>query len=116
MSEVRCWRSREWLTGALLFLASAAFTLWQNSRVAVLWDLSYLLDSAWRFSLGQIPYREIPFAHAPLTFLLHAEIIRIFSRVYYPHIVCAALECGIATILTWRITIRVLASMQCAPQ
>ena len=40
------------------FLLSAAWVLWQNGRVAVLWDLSYLLDSAWRFSLGQVPYRD----------------------------------------------------------
>ena len=86
-----------------LFFATAAFTLWQNARVAVLWDISYLLDSSFRISLGQMPYRDFPFAHAPLTFLLHAAIIRVFGRVYFPHIVCAALEAGAATLLTWRI-------------
>jgi hypothetical protein len=95
-------RLRDTLTAAALFLATAAFTLWQNARVGVLWDLSYLLDSSFRFRLGQLPYRDFPFAHAPLTFLLHAAIIRIFGRVYYPHILCAALEAGLATLLTWR--------------
>ncbi len=99
------------LTAAALFLATAAFTLWQNSRVAVLWDLGYLLDSAWRFSLGQLPYRDLPFAHAPGTFLLHAAIIRIFGRVYYPHIAFAAAEAGAATLLTWRILLRLLAPL-----
>jgi len=104
-------RLRGILTGAALFLAAAAFTLWQSARVAVLWDLSYLLDSAWRFSLGQLPYRDLPFAHAPLTFLLHVAIIRLFGRIYYPHIVCAALEAGTATLLTWRILLRLLAPL-----
>ena len=87
----------------LLFIATAIFTLWQNRRVAVLWDLSYLLDSSYRISLGQIPYRDFPFAHAPLTFLLHATLVHLFGRVYFPHVACAALESGVATLLTWRI-------------
>lgn len=91
------------VTAVALFLATAAFTLWQNTRVAVLWDLAYLLDTAWRFSLGQLPYRDLPFAHAPLTFLLHAAIIKMFGRIYYPHILFAAVESGIGTVLTWRI-------------
>src|SRR5205823_2674134 len=97
------WRASDSITAAVLFLATAAFTLWQNTRVAVLWDLSYLLDSAWRFSLGQLPFREIPFAHAPLTFALHALLIRVLGRVYWPHVACAVLESGLATVLTWRI-------------
>jgi hypothetical protein len=111
MPENMRWRAADRLVAAALLLATAGFTLWQNTRVAVLWDLSYLLDSAWRFSLGQVPYREIPFAHAPLTFLLHAGLIRIFGRVYMPHVWCAALEAGIATVLTWRI-LRGLAAAQ----
>jgi hypothetical protein len=96
------WRLRDTLAAAALFLASAAFTLWQNTRVAVLWDISYLLDTSDRISLGQLPYRDFPFAHAPLTFLVHALIIRLFGRVYFPHLLCAALEAGAATLLTWR--------------
>jgi hypothetical protein len=101
-------RLRDTITATLLFLASAAFTLWQNSRVAVLWDISYLLDSSYRIRLGQLPYRDFPFAHAPLTFLLHAAIIHIFGRVYFPHILCAALETGLATVLTWRLLLNLL--------
>src|SRR3569833_2450278 len=88
------------VTAGALFLGTAAFTFWQNTRVAVLWDLSYLLDTAWRFALGQVPYRDLPFSYAPLTFLLHAGSIRSFGRVYYPHLVLAALEAGAVTVLT----------------
>jgi hypothetical protein len=55
-----------------------------------------------------VPYRDFPFAHAPLTFLLHVAIIHVFGRVYFPHIACAALEGGIATLLTWRILLSLL--------
>jgi hypothetical protein len=104
------------LAAAALFLFSAAFTLWQNARVAVFWDLSYLLDTSYRISLHQLPYRDFPFAHAPLTFLLHAAIIRIFGRAVLPHILCAALEAGLATLLTWRILLRLLQQEKIVPQ
>jgi hypothetical protein len=102
------WKPRDTATALILFIATAAFTLWQNTRVAVLWDLSYLLDSSYRISLGQLPYRNFPFAHAPLTFLIQALIIRIAGRVYFPHILYAALAGGAATVLTWRILLKVL--------
>src|ERR1700739_2142414 len=66
------WRRRATIAAALLFLATSAFVLWQNSRVAVLWDLGYLLDTSWRIAAGQVPYRDFPLAHAPLTFLIQA--------------------------------------------
>lgn len=97
------WRPRDFLAAALLFLATAAFVLWQNSRVAVLWDLGYLLDTGWRIALGQVPYRDFPFAHAPLTFLLQAGLIRLGGRHYFLPIVYSALAGALATVLTWRI-------------
>ena len=108
MNPVRAWRLRDAIAAATLFFATAAFTLWQNTRVAVLWDISYLLDSSYRVSLGQLPSRDFPFAHAPLTFLLHAAIIKLFGRIYLPHILCAALEGGTATLLTWRVLLNLL--------
>jgi hypothetical protein len=102
------WKPRDTVAALALFLATAAFTLWQNAHVAVLWDLAYLLDSSYRISLGQLPYREFPFAHAPLTFLMQAAIIKLFGRVYWHHILYAALSGGAATLLTWRITLRLL--------
>jgi hypothetical protein len=107
-SDGYAWRLRDTITAATFFLASAAFVLWQNTRVAALWDLSYLLDSSSRMTQGQLPYRDFPFAHAPLTFLIHAAIIRIFGRVYLPHIVCGALEGGAAALLTWRTLLSLL--------
>jgi len=108
MNSAPARRLRDPLTAAALFVATAAFTLWQNASVAALWDLSYLLDSSYRFRLGQMPYRDFPFVHPPLHYLLHAAIIRIFGLVYYPHIVCAALEAGLATVLTWRILLNLI--------
>ena len=108
MNEAQAGRIRDNFAAAILFFATAAFTLWQNSHVAILWDISYLLDSSYRISLGQLPYRDFPFAHAPLTFILHAAIIKLFGRVYLPHILCAALEAGAATVLTWHILLNVL--------
>src|ERR1035441_9373380 len=108
MNPARVWRLRGPIPPAALFRVTAAFTLGQNPRVAVLWDISYLLDSSYRIRLGQVPFRDFPFAHAPLTFLLHTAIIRVFGRVYFPHILCAAVEAGAATILAWRILFNLL--------
>ena len=102
------WKPRDTFAALALFLGTAAFTLWQNTRVVVLWDLAYLLDSSWRVSLGQIPYREFPFAHAPLTFLIQAAIMHVFGRVYWHHVLYAAIAGGAATLLTWRIALRLL--------
>ena len=101
-------RRARFALAAFLFLATAAVTFWQNAHVAVLWDLSYLLDSSDRFALGQVPYRDFPFAHAPLTFLLQATLIRVTGRVYWHHIVYAALAGAMGTLLTWRILYRLV--------
>ncbi len=102
------WRPRDSFAAVLLFAASAAFVFWQNSRVAVLWDLGYLLDTSWRIALGQMPYRDFPLAHAPLTFLVQAGLMRAAGRHYQAAVVYAAVAGGIATLLAWRIGLRVL--------
>jgi hypothetical protein len=104
----RAWQTRDTLAAVALFLATAAFTLWQNSRIAVLWDISYSLDTAYRITLHQTLYKDLPFSHAPLSFLVQAAIIKIFGRVYYPHVLYATLAGATATILTWRILLRTL--------
>lgn len=91
------------LAGLFLFIAAAIVVLWQNSRLAVLWDLSYTLENSYRISLGDIPYRDFPFAHAPLTFLIQAAIIKLGGRVYWHHVAYCAIAGGLATALTWRI-------------
>lgn len=101
-------RPRDFLAAALLFVATAAFVLWQNSRVAVLWDLGYLLDTSWRMALGQMPYRDFPLAHAPLTFLLQAALIRLGGRHFFLVMAYAAAAGGLGTVLAWRIVLRIL--------
>src|SRR5579862_2661639 len=102
------WRPRDFLAAVVLFGATAAFVFWQNSRVAVLWDLGYLLDTSWRVALGQMPYRDFPLVHAPLTFLIQAGLIRLCGRHFLLVIAYAAVAGGMGTVLAWRIVLRVL--------
>lgn len=96
---------RDLIAGLALFFATAAVVLWQNAHVAILWDTSYMLDSAARFALGQAPYRHFPFVHPPLTFLIQAAIIRFTGRVFFHHVIYAAVVGGLATLLTWRLAL-----------
>ncbi len=104
------WGLRDWLAAIGIFAATAAVVLWQNAHVAVLWDLSYVLDSAARIAQGQLPYRDFPLAHAPLTFLIQAAIIRLTGRVFFHHVLYAAIVGGLGTALTWRIALHSLLS------
>ncbi len=89
-------------------MATAAVVFWQNAHVAALWDIAYTLDSSMRFALGQMPYRDFPFVHPPLTFLIQAVIIRLTGRVFFHHVEYAALVGGLGTVLTWRIALAML--------
>jgi hypothetical protein len=100
------------LIGAFLFAAPAAFVLWQNTHLTVLWDLSYILENATRISLGQRPYRDFPFPYAPLTFLMQATIIKLFGRAVFHHYLYAAFTAGLGSLLTWRILRRVMPDSQ----
>jgi hypothetical protein len=102
------WRLRDFIAAAGLFLATAGVVLWQNAHLVILWDLSYVLDSATRIALGQVPYRDFPFAHAPLTFLIQAAIIRLTGRVFVHHVLYAAVVGGLGTVLAWRIALDTL--------
>jgi len=77
--------------------------VWQNSRLAVLWDVSYILENATRIADGDVPYRDFPFPYAPLTFLKQAAIIRLFGHHYWMHIAYAAIAAAVATALTYSI-------------
>jgi hypothetical protein len=107
-SRTNSWRQRDSLAAVLLFLATAAFVLRQNSRVAVLWDLGYLLDTSWRIALGQTPYRDFPLVHAPLTFLIQAGLMRAAGPHYLLAVAYAAVAGGLATLLAWRTVLRLL--------
>ena len=102
------WLPRDWMAGIALFAGTVCVVLWQNAHVAVLWDLSYILDSAARIAAGQMPYRDFPFVYPPLTFLIQAAIIRFAGRVYFHHVLYAAFVGGLGTVITWRIALRSL--------
>jgi hypothetical protein len=87
------------LGAAVLFGGSAAVVLWQNTRVAALHDLSYILNTAYRIWAGDVPYRDFSQPHAPLTFLIQAAILGIFDSSYVHHVWYAALLSGAATLL-----------------
>jgi hypothetical protein len=99
---------RDALAALLLFLATAAFVLWQNFQVAVLWDLSYLLDTSYRIALGQTPYRNFPLVHPPLTFLIQALLMRVAGRLYLLPMGYAALIGGLGSVVSWRIVLHIL--------
>jgi hypothetical protein len=104
----RSWGWRDFAAASGLFFATAGVILWQNAHVAVFFDFSYVLDSAARMALGQRPYRDFPFVHAPLTFLIQAAVIRLTGRVFFHHALYEAMVGGLGTLLTWRIVLRQL--------
>jgi len=106
-SEER-WVRWDWATALFFFFGTSAVVLWQNSRLAVLWDLSYVLENSYRISLGDFPYRDFPFPYAPLTFLMQALLIRLTGRVFFHHMLYCAMVGGLATILSWQILLQIL--------
>ena len=100
--------SWDWIAGPSLFLTTAAVVVWQNSRLGVLWDLSYILENATRISLGDVPYRDFPLPFPPLTFLTQAALMKIIGRVLFHHVIYCAVVGGLATVLTWRILLNLL--------
>jgi len=87
----------------MLAAATAGFVWWRNSQVADLLDLSYVLDFSFRIARGELPYRDYPFVHAPLTFVIQAAIIAAAGRHYLYQIAYACLAGAAATVLTWRL-------------
>ena len=101
----------EWSIAIALAIATAVVVVWQNSHLAVLWDLSYTLDNSYRIALGDVPYRDFPFAHPPLTFLIQAALIKLTGRVYWHHVAYCAVAAAFGTLLTWRIMRLVLGAV-----
>lgn len=95
-------------TSLFLFLATAAVVIWQNLRLASLWDLSYILETSHRISLGDIPYRDFPLYYPPLTFLIQAALMKLTGRVFFHQVLYCAIAGGLATVLTWRILLNLL--------
>jgi hypothetical protein len=107
-SAAGSWLWQDYAVTLLLSLATAAVVVWQNSRLGILWDLSYILEYAYRMSLGEVPYRDFPFPHTPLTFLMQAALIKLTGRVFLHHVLYCAVMGGLATVLTWRILLNLL--------
>jgi hypothetical protein len=59
-------------------------------------------------SLGDVPYRDFPFPHPPLTFLFQAALIKLGGRVFWHTIVYSAIVGGAGTVITWRIVLSML--------
>src|ERR1700722_5927070 len=102
------WRRVDTFTALALFLGTALVVIWQNFRLGVLWDLSYILENAHRISLGDIPYRDFPLPYAPITFLIQAGIIKLTGHAYFHHVIYSVLAGGTATVISWRILLNVL--------
>jgi hypothetical protein len=108
-SESRArWAWLDWAAALFLFVGTSAVVLWQNSRLAVLWDLSYILENSYRISLGDLPYRDFPFPYAPGTFFIQSLLIKLTGRVFFHHALYCAIVGGLGTILTWRILLQIL--------
>lgn len=101
------WLRRDGPVAAMLFLATAGVVVWQNFRLAVLWDLSYVLENSYRISIGDVPYRDFPFPYAPFTFLTQAALIKLTGRVYFHHVIYCAVVGGLATVICWRILLNI---------
>jgi hypothetical protein len=96
------------LVPALLFAASAAFTFWRNTQVAVLVDISYIVNIATRIATGDVPYAQFPLAQAPLTFLTQAALIKAFGPHYAVQMAYATIIGGLATVVTYSIARRLI--------
>ena len=107
-NSASCNRWWDWAAALSLFLGTSAVVLWQNSRLGVLWDLSYVLENSYRISLGDFPYRDFPFPYPPITFLIQSLLIRLTGRVFFHHVLYCAIVGGLGTVLAWRILIHVL--------
>ncbi len=84
----------------LLACVSSAIVLFQSWRIAVLYDLSYIIEHAYRISWGDIPYKDFGIPHPPGTFLIQAFIIKIFGVSLFNHIVYSAIVSALTVLLT----------------
>lgn len=93
---------------AALFAASATFTLWRNTQVGILVDISYIVNTATRIASGEVPYAQFPLVLAPFEFLVQALLIKAFGSHFFIQIVYAAIMGGLATALAYVVMRRLL--------
>ncbi len=103
-------RALDLFVASIAFSGAAAVVVWQNLRLTVLWDLSYILENATRMAGGDVPYRDFPFPYAPLTFAGQALIIRLFGRAIWHHTLYVACANGVAVVLAYLIVRRYVAT------
>ncbi len=108
------------MAGSVLAVASGSVVAWQTAHVAVLYDLGYVLNIAYRISAGDVPYRDFPMPYPPLTFLVQALLIRLAGPHYLVQIIYAVGVNAAATGLAYWIVHRVvrdwrLAAVLCLP-
>jgi hypothetical protein len=89
------------VSSLIFFSLGFGAVIWQCRRVGVLWDFSYVMNTAYRISRGDIPYKDFSIPHAPLSFVMQAGIIRLFGSHFYNAELFAALLNGFTMVLTF---------------
>lgn len=84
-------------------LINTFFVFIQNSRVTVLGDLTYIIDHAYRISIGQVLYKDFGVLVVPGTFLIQALIIHICGLTFLPQIAYCCLISAATVFLTYKI-------------
>ena len=103
---MRCNDRKDVFAAIALAAGTVATVVCQNLRLTVLWDASWILESATRIALGDVPYRDFPFPYAPLMYLWQALIIRIFGRAWWHYVAWAVIAGGAATAIAFGIARR----------
>jgi hypothetical protein len=96
------WNTR-WPWSWLLFAVAAVAAYWESSRATALWDVSYVLEIAYRITLGLAPYRDFVVPQAPLTFLIQAAAMRMFDVGYVVQRIYCAVGAGAVAWLTFHV-------------
>jgi hypothetical protein len=91
-------------TAFIFAVLSALVVVFQTSRFWALYDLSFILDHAYRITLGEVPYKDFFLAYPPGTFLIQAFLIKVFGTTLHPQIV----YCSLISFLTYLLTYRIL--------
>ncbi|QUW03139.1 hypothetical protein J8C06_01455 [Chloracidobacterium validum] len=77
---------------------------WQTTRIGVLGDYAYIMDTAWRIAQGEVMYRDFVLPHSPLTFHIQATLIKLFGFSYQ----MTAWYCTVVNVLYVLLTYRLM--------
>ncbi len=73
------------------------FPLYLGTKGFVFFDMSILIDGAWRILLGQVPYRDFSVLYGPLPFYMQALFLKIFKGQLFSAVAHAAFMNVLAT-------------------